>query len=490
MNVNTPIAASYPGAEHDQRWRTLTFPADYRNPVPKSRYHLIVIGAGPAGLICAIGAAGLGAKVALIERQAMGGDCLNVGCVPSKSLLEFTRRHPRSPSFDAAFAWMREVRAGIAEHDSVERYTSRGVDVFLGAAQFIDASTVAVNDQSLTGRRIVVATGARARIPNIPGLRDADPLTNETIFALQSAPESLAIVGAGPIGCELADALSKLGIKIYLLDTADRVLQNEEPDASQVVMDALTHSGVELHLGSKLTSVDRHHGELALTIDGSALHVERILVATGRAANTESLRLAAAGVELTPAGLIKVDDRLRTTNPRVYAAGDVCSRLQFTHHADAQARIVIQNALFAPTARANRLVIPHCTYTTPEVAQVGRTKAALERDGVAFDRYAIQLNELDRGRAAGDEESFAELLVDRGRATLLGATVVAEDAGELIVPVCIAMTQKLSLSDLGKTIFPYPTRSEYLRRLADNYNRTRLTPLVEKLMATWLRMTS
>jgi pyruvate/2-oxoglutarate dehydrogenase complex dihydrolipoamide dehydrogenase (E3) component len=244
-----------------------------------------------------------------------------------------------------------------------------------------------------------------------------------------------------------------------------------------------------MRLGSNLTNVERRGDEWAMTVNGSELLVERILVAAGRAANTNNLNLAAADVALTPEGLIKVDDRLRTTNSRLYAAGDVCSRLQFTHHADAQARIVIQNALFAPTARANHLVVPHCTYTTPEVAQVGRTKAALERDGVAFDRYGMLLSELDRGRAAGDTESFAELLVERGRSTLLGATVVAEDAGELIVPICIAMTQKLTLSDLGKTVFPYPTRSEYLRRLADNYGRTRLTPLVKKLMEMWLRMT-
>jgi pyruvate/2-oxoglutarate dehydrogenase complex dihydrolipoamide dehydrogenase (E3) component len=489
VSVSSLSTANYAGAEHDRRWRTLTFPADYHNPVPQDRYHLVVIGAGPAGLVCAIGAVGLGAKVALIERQAMGGDCLNVGCVPSKALLEYTRRHAPAPSFDAAFAWMREVRAGIAEHDSVERYTSHGVDVFLGAAEFVDASTVRVNGQTLTGRRIVIATGARASIPNVPGLRDADPLTNETVFALERAPKSLAIVGAGPIGCELAQALSRLGIRIHLLDTADRVLQNEEPDASQVVMDTLIRSGVEMRLGSNLTNVERRGDEWAMTVNGSELLVERILVAAGRAANTNNLNLAAADVALTPEGLIKVDDRLRTTNSRLYAAGDVCSRLQFTHHADAQARIVIQNALFAPTARANHLVVPHCTYTTPEVAQVGRTKAALERDGVAFDRYGMLLSELDRGRAAGDTESFAELLVERGRSTLLGATVVAEDAGELIVPICIAMTQKLTLSDLGKTVFPYPTRSEYLRRLADNYGRTRLTPLVKKLMEMWLRMT-
>lgn len=483
-------ATGYPGQAHDARWRSLVFPENHVNPRARSRYHLVVIGAGPAGLICAIGAAGLGARVALVERQAMGGDCLNVGCVPSKSLLEHTKRHPVDGSFEAAFAWMREVRADIAAHDSVQRYTEQGVDVFLGEARFVDGSTVEVDDQKLAARRIAIATGARAALPPIPGLDKVGPLTNETVFDLKRAPNSIAIVGAGPIGCELGQALARLGVSVHVFDVADRVLPNEEADAGAAVSNSLLASGVTLHLGADISLVERNGSEIRIAYDGTELHVDHVLVAAGRRANTESLNLAAAGVELTQSGLVNVDDRLRTTNSRIFAAGDVCSRLQFTHHADAHARIVIQNALFAPTARTSRLVIPHCTYTSPELAHVGRYAAELEQNGTRFDRYAIRLGELDRGRAAGDEDSYAALLVEPGRGVILGATVVAEDAGELIVPVCLAMSNGLRIGDVAKVVYPYPTRSEYLRRLSDAYNRTRLTPKVKRLMQTWLRLTN
>jgi pyruvate/2-oxoglutarate dehydrogenase complex dihydrolipoamide dehydrogenase (E3) component len=478
----------YPGQAHDTRWRSLVFPEDHINPRAKSRYHLVVIGAGPAGLICAIGAAGLGARVALIERQAMGGDCLNVGCVPSKALLEYTNRHSIDGTFEAAFAWMREVRAGIAAHDSVQRYTDLGVDVFLGEARFVDGSTVAVDDQELSARRIVIATGARAALPGIPGLDESDPLTNETVFDLRQAPNTIAIVGAGPVGCELGQALARLGVAVHLFDVADRVLPNEEADAADAVSKSLLRSGVTLHLGADVSRVERTGDGIRIAYDETELHVDRALVAAGRQANTERLNLSAAGVDLAENGLIEVDDRLRTTNSRIYAAGDVCSRLQFTHHADAHARIVIQNALFAPTARTSRLVIPHCIYTNPELAYVGRSAAELERNGTRFDRYAVRFGELDRGRAAGDEDSYAALLVDPKRGNILGATVVAENAGDLIAPICLAMSNGLRLGDVGKAVYPYPTRSEYLRRLSDNYNRTRLTPTVKRLMQTWLRL--
>lgn len=480
---------AYPGQDHDTRWRSLVFPENHVNPRARARYHLVVVGAGPAGLICAIGAAGLGARVALVERKAMGGDCLNVGCVPSKALLEFAKRHSGNGSFDAAFAWMRKVRAGIAAHDSVERYTKLGVDVFLGDAAFINGSTIAVDNQELSARRIVIATGARAALPGIPGLDEADPLTNESIFELRHAPKSMAIIGAGPIGCELGQALARLGVAVHLFDVADRVLPGEEADAAAAVSKSLVASGVTLHLGANISRVERAGDGVRIAYDGTEVDLERALVAAGRRANTESLNLGAAGVDLAQTGLIEVDERLRTTNPRIFAAGDVCSRLQFTHHADAHARIVIQNALFAPTARTSRLVVPHCTYTSPEVAHVGRTAAGLERDGQDFERYSVRFDELDRGRTAGDEDDYATLLVGPKRGEILGATIVAEDAGELIAPICLAMSNGLRLSDIGKAVYPYPTRSEYLRRLSDDYNRTRLTPTVKRLLQTWLRLT-
>ena len=359
-----PADEAYPGAAYDATWRELTFPTGYTNPEPKRRYHLVIIGAGSAGLITAIGAAGLGARVALIEREAMGGDCLNVGCVPSKALLEFTRRSNSVASFEAAFDWLRKVRAEISEHDSVERYTQSGVDVFLGSASLIDDSTVQVGEQRLNARRIVLATGARAAIPPIPGLAECKPLTNETLFDLREPPASLAILGAGAIGCEMAQAFARLGVDIHLFEMADRVLPLEEQEASAAVAEALQRSGVTLYLNTPISKIASHDSGITVHSPDRQITADRILVAAGRRANIEGLNLDAVGVATT-AGLVSVDRRLRTSNSRIYASGDVCSRQQFTHNADAQARIVVQNALFAPTASTDKLIIPHCTYTDP-----------------------------------------------------------------------------------------------------------------------------
>lgn len=475
----------YPGLEHDVRWRELVFPPDYRNPDPKRRYHLVVIGAGTAGLVVAIAAAGLGANVALVERSAMGGDCLNVGCVPSKALLEFTRRANRPADFDAAFAWLRRIRAQISAHDSVERYTRAGVHVFLGDARLLDERTVQVGSRRLSARRIVLTTGARAVLPPIPGLLECEPLTNETLFDLTERPRSLAILGGGPLGCEMAQAFSAFGIDVRLFETADRLLPTETPQAGEIIAGALEALGVTLHLGSPVSAVRRLATGVAVMAGQSEAQVERVLVAAGRRANIEDLNLELLGVEIDEAKLVKVDKHLRTTNPRIFAAGDVCSRLQFTHNADAHARIVVQNALFAPTATTGKLIVPHCTYTAPEVAQVGALASELETLGTPFDRYRVALDELDRSKTQGDEEGFAEVLTASGRDRILGATIVGHDAGEQIAGVCIAMSNGLGLKALGKVVLPYPTRSEYLRRLADDYNRTRLTPMAKRLMQTW-----
>ena len=474
----------YPGAQHDRRWRELVFPVDYINPEPHPRYHRVVIGAGPAGLVTSIAAAGLGARVALIERQAMGGDCLNVGCVPSKALLEFTRRG--SASFADAFEWLRGVRETIAQHDSVARYTEQGVDVFLGSATFVDPLVVQVGEHRITSRRVVIATGARPGLPPIPGLAESDPLTNETIFDLVEPPDRLAILGAGPVGCELSQALTRLGIDVWLFEMAERVLPAEHTEASAAVGEALQRDGVRVRTSCRVSEVTQSDNGVTLHTEDTQTTVDRVLVAAGRRANVEDLDLHIAGVQVED-GLITVDEKLRTTNPNIYAAGDVCSALQFTHNADAHARIVVQNALFAPTATTEKLIVPHCTYTDPEVAQVGRSRTELEQSTIPFDAYRVNFGDLDRGKAEGDRQGFVEVLTGKGRDDILGASIVAHDAGEQIAVLCVAMANGLGLAALGKAVLPYPTRGEYLRRLADTYNRTRLTPLAKRLMNTWFR---
>lgn len=475
----------YPGDDHDRRWRALVFPQNYRNPEPRRKYHLVVIGAGPAGLVASIAAARLGAHVALVERQAMGGDCLNVGCVPSKSLIEFARRSPDA-GFAEAFSWLRRIRSEIAEHDSVERYRESGVDVFLGPARFAGPNRVHVGGQRLAARRFLIATGARPELPGIQGLQDCDALTSESFFDLVERPRILAILGAGPTGCELAQGMARLGIEVHLFEMADRVLPRAIAPASAALATALQSDGVKLHLGSRVTRISLVGGRPTIHAPGASITADRLLVAAGRRANVEDLNLKAAGVELS-GGRVAVDDRLRTTNKRIYAAGDVCSRLPFTHNADAQARIVVRNALFAPTASTRGLVVPQCTYTDPEVAQVGKTQAQLTGKGVSFDSWRLEFGELDRARTAGEKDGFVELLTARGRDTILGATMVGHDAGERIAPLCMAMANGLGLGALGKVVLPYPTRAEYLRRLADQYARARLTPRAAGLLKSWFR---
>ena len=475
------------GAEYDDRWRALVFPAGYRNPVPASRYNLTVIGAGPAGLIAAIAAAGLGAKVALIERHAMGGDCLNVGCVPSKTLLACAAS---GLPFADAMRRVRGVRAGIAEHDSVARYSKAGVDVFLGEASFVSPHEIAVAGAMLRTRKTLIATGARACVPPLRGLRELAPLTNETIFDLAEQPRRLAVLGGGPVGCELAQAFARLGTQVDLIELEPRVLPKDESDAARLVAEALVRDGVRLRLGTRVIAAARTPEGKSLTLDdGRRIDADEVLVAVGRLRNVESLRLENVGVRFDPTSGVATDARLRTSHPDIYAAGDVCAQLQFTHAADAHARIVVRNALFMGRARADRLFIPWCTYTKPEVAHVGATSRELQQAGRPFDRYRAEFGELDRGRTDDAADGYAEVLMQKGADRIVGATIVGKDAGEQLAPLILLAARGLGLRSLDSVVLPYPTRSEYLRRLSDACNRARLTPRLASTLKWWLTRT-
>ncbi len=483
----------YPGSHFDEEWRDLVFPQDYTNPAPDPEgYNLLVIGAGPAGLIVSIAAAGLGAKVALIERHAMGGDCLNVGCVPSKALISMATRksHGANISFDEAMTWVREVRAGISHHDSVERYTDNGVDVFLGEAAFVDDSTVVVGDTQLTASKIVITTGARAALPPIPGLDEVGALTNETIFDLKQQPKTLGVIGAGPIGCELAQAFARLGSDVHVFEMADRPIPLEAPEAGELLAEQLRYDGVTLHLGTAAESIRREGDTRYIKTANGEIAVDEVLVALGRKPNIESLNLGVAGVESDPRKGIVVDDKLRTSNPRIYAAGDVCSKYQFTNNADHQARIIVRNTLFFGRGKAQPQRIARCTYTHPEVAHVGAEESDLKEQGVAVDTYRVEWSELDRARTEGETKGFVRVLTEKGGDKILSATLVGDDAGEQIATLAVLVANGRGLGELDAAVLAYPTRSEYLRRLADAYNRTRLTPFVaglfKKLLA-WQR---
>jgi pyruvate/2-oxoglutarate dehydrogenase complex dihydrolipoamide dehydrogenase (E3) component len=472
----------------DARLREAAHPAGWTNPVPPGRYDLAVIGGGTAGLVSAMGAAGLGARVALVERGLLGGDCLNTGCVPSKALLRSARaaadarRAPEvgvrvagiDPDFAAVMRRMRERRADISPHDSAARLRAAGVDVYFGDARFTGPAAVAVGDRTLSFRRAVIATGGRPAVPQIPGLATVPYFTSETLFALAAQPRSLAIVGAGPIGCEMAQAFARLGTAVTLLDQAARVLPQEDADAAAIVARRLTEDGVTIVLN-------------ATTAETSAgLHAcDRVLVVAGRVANVDGLDLAAAGVAIDTHGVV-VDDHLRTTNRRIFAAGDVCSRFQFTHAADALARIVVRNALFFGRARASALVIPWCTYTDPELAHVGAYEAEAGRAGRRVETITIPLADVDRAIVDEEPDGFVRVHHERGR--LLGCTVVASRAGEMIGVATHALTHGASLADLGATIHPYPTLNNAFRAAGDAYGRTRLTPRARRLLGRYFRL--
>lgn len=486
-------------------------PADWKNPERSERYHLVVIGAGTAGLVSAIVAAGLGARVALIERRLMGGDCLNFGCVPSKGVIAAGRRWKAgradppfgspggngSGDFGAAMERMRRVRAAIGEDDSAERFRQAGVDVYLGEGRFVSDRSIAVTgpagDRKLRFRRAVIATGARPQAPPLPGLDRCDYLTNETVFALTERPERLAAIGAGPIGCELSQAFARLGSRVTTFDVNPGVLSREDPDAAVLVERSLRRDGVELALGARIreTTPDAGGSRVAWD-DGEGERREAVfdelLVAVGRAPNVEGLGLEGIGVEHDRSG-VRVDAKLRTTNRRVFAAGDVTTAPKFTHLADAHAGVVVQNALFYPGARADRLVVPRCTYTSPELAHVGLSLAEAEERGIAVNVFDVPLEESHRALLDGREEGFLRVLAKRGDDRILGATVVGAGVGDLIAPLALAVTHRIGLSRFASTILPYPTRADVLKRAANQWRRTRFSPLAQRLFARWFRFT-
>jgi len=493
-----------PADAHNQRLVGNVHPLHWRNPEPASRYNLVVIGAGTAGLVAAAGAAGLGARVALVEKHLLGGDCLNVGCVPSKALIRASRAAfdinqasefgvpspaPAQVDFPAVMERMRRLRADLSPHDSAERFTKLGVDVFLGEAQFSSKDTVQVSGQKLRFKRAVIATGARAVQPAIPGLVEAGCLTNETVFNLTQRPARLAVIGGGPIGCELAQAFQRLGSPVWILHKNAHLLDREDSDAAAIVQAAFVREGVGVRLNVAITRIERRADEKLVhcRVQGKeeTIAVDEILVGTGRAPNVEGLNLETAGVQYNGRG-IQVSDRLQTSNPRVYAVGDVCLAWKFTHAADFSARIVIQNALFLGRKKASALTMPWCTYTDPEIAHVGLYEHEARERGIAVDTFVRELKDVDRAVLDGEQDGFVKIHVRKGRDEILGATIVARHAGEMISEISVAMAAGMGLGRLASVIHPYPTQAEAISQCGDAYNRTRLTPTVKKWMIRWL----
>jgi pyruvate/2-oxoglutarate dehydrogenase complex dihydrolipoamide dehydrogenase (E3) component len=503
----TPDFLISPQDEYNQTLVSYVHPLDWQNPKPAEGYDLVVIGAGTAGLVVAAGAAGLGLglKVALIEKHLMGGDCLNVGCVPSKCMIRSSRVvadirnagqfgiHPPEQvevDFAAVMARMRRLRAGISHHDSADRFQKLGIDVFLGAGQFLDSGTIAVADAKLRFKKAVIATGARATRPQVEGLAEVGYLTNETVFSLTDRPRRLAVIGAGPIGCELAQTFQRLGSEVVLLHKNHHILDKEDVDAAEVVQQVFLKEGVRLILNCQVQRVEKTDAGKVLhfTSNGATdqVTVDEILVGAGRAPNVEGLNLEAVGVQYDDRKGVIVNDYLQTSNPKIYAAGDICMNWKFTHAADAAARIVIKNTLFSPfglgRSKLSSLVMPWVTYTAPEIAHVGMYEHEAQAKGLEINIIKIPFDTVDRAIADGEEEGFVKILHKKGSDEILGATIVAHHAGEMISEVTLAIVNKIGLSKLSSVIHPYPTQAEAIKKAADAYRRTLLTPRTKTLL--------
>jgi pyruvate/2-oxoglutarate dehydrogenase complex dihydrolipoamide dehydrogenase (E3) component len=430
-----------PNDEYNQQLVANVHPSDWINPEPTGRYNIVVIGAGTAGLITAVIAASLGAKVALIEKHLMGGDCLNVGCVPSKGVIraarawadlrnatEFGLHIPPGVKYDfgAAMARMRKLRARISHNDSARRYTKLGVDVYVGSGHFAGADTIQVEGpagkRTLTFAKAAICTGARASAPSTHGLQEAGYLTNETVFSLTELPQRIGVIGAGPIGCELAQSFARFGSQVYLIEALHGIMPNEDRDAADIVEQQILRDGVKLLCCGKDLNVQKTEGGKRLTVDSHGqrydVMVDEILVGVGRTPNVEGIGLETVGVEYNENG-VTVNAKLQTTNPKIYAAGDICSRYKFTHAADAMAQIVIQNALFPHPfglgyASVESLIMPWCTFTEPEVAHVGMYEKDANEKGLEVETYTYRLDDVDRAILDGEDEGFARVHIQKG----------------------------------------------------------------------------
>ncbi|THJ24899.1 MAG: mercuric reductase [Nitrospira sp. CG24E] len=475
-----------PNDEHNCTLISNVHPSNWVNPTPAGRYNIVVIGAGTAGLITAVIAASLGAKVALIEKHLMGGDCLNVGCVPSKGIIraarawadlrnaaEFGLHIPPGVKYDfgAAMARMRKLRARISHIDSVHRYTTLGVDVYIGSGRFTGADTIQVEgpsgNRTLTFAKAAVCTGARASVPSTPGLKEVGYLTNETVFSLTELPPRIGVIGAGPIGCELAQSFARFGSHVYLVEAQHGIMPNEDRDAADIVEQQMVRDGVNLLCCGKDLTVQKTEASKRLTVDSHGQQydvvVDEILVGVGRTPNVEGIGLEAVGVE--------------------YNAPD------------AMAQIVIQNALFPHPfgigyATVESLIMPWCTFTEPEVAHVGMYEQDAKEKGIEVETYTYKLDEVDRAILDGEDEGFARIHIQKGTDKIVGATIVAAHAGDMISEFSVSMKAGAGAKTIAGTIHPYPTQAEVNKKVVNLWRKAHFTPRTKNLLMklfTWMR---
>lgn len=468
----------------------------------RTRTHdLIVVGGGTAGLVTAAGSAGIGARVALIERDRLGGECLWNGCVPSKALIAAARAAHEargadrfgvtsagaSVDFGRVMRWVHAAQQRIAPHDSPERFRGLGVEVIEGEARFTGERTLTVDGRVLSAPRIVIATGSRPAVPPIEGLDRVPYLTNETIFSLERRPATLLVLGGGPIGLELAQAFARLGSSVHVLEAGARLLPREDHEIVERLAACLRADGVTLHLGATITRAERTAGGAVRLIDrtGSTYDGDELLVATGRSPRLDTLELSRGGVDSGRDG-IAVTESLATTAEGVWAAGDCVGPLRFTHVADYQARLVVRNAFFPLHGAADYSVVPWVTYTDPELAHVGMTEQeARAAHGDAVRIWRRPFDEVDRAITDGHTGGLVKL-VTIGRGKIVGGHILGHGAGNMIGEITLAMKHGISAQALGNTIHPYPTYPEAIRHAAEGYTKSRFTGAVKRVVNWWV----
>ncbi|CAM9543770.1 unnamed protein product, partial [Chrysoparadoxa australica] len=515
--------------EHNIHLLDNVHPPEWLAPEPQKMYNLVVLGAGSGGLVSAAGSAGVGARVALIEDHLMGGDCLNVGCVPSKALIkaasvahsvkncaEFGVRIKGEVEVDfgAVMERMRRLRAGISHHDSCSRFSKDlGIDVHIGRGKFISPNAIEVNGKVLNFKKAIVATGGTPSLPPIEGLKEAPYMTNSSVFNLTKLPPRLIVIGGGPIGLELAQAFARFGSQVTVLRSrppfCSSQLNSRPPaffpsagaDAAKVVLDQLIADGLQMKFNVEFKAVtfEPAEGDGFPTIHVKAVHegkevifdCEALLIATGRKPNVEGIGLEVAGIEYSTREGVKVKDTLYTTNSNVLAVGDCCTRYQFTHVSDFMARIAIRNALFFGNSKFSSLLIPWATFTEPEVSHVGLYPRDLEERKIEYDTYTRYFKaspDVDRAILESETQGFVKIHVKKGTQNIIGATIVGEGAGNMISEISVAMGTKVGLGTLAGIIHPYPTTAEAVRQVGDMYNKTRLTPMVKGLFRNLMKV--